>query len=182
VLPSTSDFSDVSESALNNPLPWDTVLPAPHQAYNRVEPFLPPLREASQKRIAAEKAFSFLADDIARLRKNLATKAVSLNEAERRAEIAENKARQAEREQQTKNLRLAAPAVYEITLANAASAGLPPAKSPSASPPSEQKKGNTAEHRATGKHSKQSAEDDILLNESEQILADYVGLLARKTP
>ena len=45
VLPSTSDFSDVSEAALKDPLPWDTVPPAPYERLNRVQPYLGALRE-----------------------------------------------------------------------------------------------------------------------------------------
>jgi carboxyl-terminal processing protease len=105
VLPSTSDFSDVSESAMKNPLPWDAVPPASHEQLNLVEPYVATLRQASSARVATEKAFSYLAGDIARLRQNLAAKSVSLNEAERRDEMAQAKAREGEREQESKALR-----------------------------------------------------------------------------
>lgn len=173
ILPSTSDFSDVSEAALKNPLPWDTVPPAVHDRFNRVAPFVPRLRESSSQRIATDPSFTFLAKDIAALRKNLATKTISLNEAERRAELAETKARESEREQQSKALRASAPTSYDVTLANAAAPGLSPSAAPEApkSPP--------GKHGLRARKADLAATDDILLNETQRILADYVGLLNR---
>jgi carboxyl-terminal processing protease len=177
VLPSTSDFSDVSESAMKNPLPWDTVPPAPHEHLNEVGPYVPRLEQASSARVGAEQAFAYLAEDIARLRKNLATKSVSLNEAERRADLAQTKARQAEREQASKALSASAPMAYDITLKNVDLSGLPPAT----------KLSDDAEHAkssAQGGHAPQSRKadlasvDDIILREAVRILADYTRLLS----
>ncbi|HEY2735146.1 MAG TPA: carboxy terminal-processing peptidase, partial [Polyangiales bacterium] len=78
VVPSTTDFEDVSESSLKNPLPWDAVPPAPYERANRVAAYLPALRAQSSKRIATEKQFAELEDDIVRLKKSIASKTVSL--------------------------------------------------------------------------------------------------------
>jgi carboxyl-terminal processing protease len=125
VLPSTSDFAEVSESALTDPLPWDAV-PASHfESFNEVQPFLASLRARSKARITHDQDFVLLDQDIARLRKSLTSKSVSLNEADRRAEVAEAKARLAEREHAARMLKVSRPTTYEITLKNAGTPGLP---------------------------------------------------------
>ena len=126
VLPSTSDFSDVSESALTDPLPWDAVPAAPFDRLNRVQPYVAALRDKSAKRVAAAEDFVCLAEDIARLRKNLATKTVSMNEAERRQEMVQAKAHQEACDRKSRTLHANHPVIYEITLKNASSPGLPP--------------------------------------------------------
>jgi carboxyl-terminal processing protease len=175
VLPSTSDFSDVSESAMKNPLPWDTVPAAPHDHLKWVDPYVATLRQSSSARVSTEKAFSYMAGDIAQLRKNLATKSVSLNEADRRADIAQNKERQTEREQESKTLRASAPTAYEITLKNAALPGLPPATKLS-DDPADAKGAPPPSHALESRKSDAASVDDIILNEAVHILADYVGL------
>ncbi len=45
VLPSPSDLSDVNESSLKDPLPWDSVPAVAHEQLNRVQPYLATLRE-----------------------------------------------------------------------------------------------------------------------------------------
>ncbi|MEY2936747.1 MAG: Periplasmic protease, partial [Pseudomonadota bacterium] len=96
VLPSTTDFSAVSESAMKDPLPWDAVPAAGYTRDDRVSPYVDGLRQKSAQRIAAGRDFVYLAEDIARLRKSLTEKTISLNEAERRQELADAKKRQAE--------------------------------------------------------------------------------------
>ena len=181
VLPSTSDFSEVSESALKDPLPWDVVPPASYERLNRVQPYLAELRNDSARRIATNKDFGFLASDIARLKHNLDTQSVSLNEAERRRDLAEDKARHEERERENLVLATKEPTTYAITLENASSPGLPPpvlwtddadkASSARSSAPAERDELPSA----------RLSSDAIVLNEGERILADYVDLLAHQT-
>jgi len=165
ILPSPSDFSDVNESALKAPLPWDAVPAAPHEQLNRVQPYLGTLRERSLHRIGTEKPFTYLAEDVARLKKSLAEKSVSLNEAERRQELAQLKARQDERKQFELAHLASQPTTYEITLKKASSPGLPPPLAPKKSEDAATKTGS-------------SPSNDILLHETLKILGDYVGLLA----
>jgi carboxyl-terminal processing protease len=179
VLPSTSDFSDVSESAMKNPLPWDTVAPAPHERWNAVGPYIARLRQASKARVETEKPFSYLAADIARVRTNLASKSVSLNEAERRREIAETKARQAEREQANKALRASRPTAYEITLKNAGSPGLPPPTKLTDDTAEQTKSAAASGHPPKSREADATAFDDLILHEAVRILADYTELSSR---
>jgi carboxyl-terminal processing protease len=172
VLPSTSDLSDVSESALKDPLPWDAVPAARYERLDRVKAQLTQLREKSARRIATDKGFVLLADDIARLKTSLASKSVSLNEAARQKELTEAKARRSEREQQLAALRAAQPKTYEITLKNAATAGLPPASSgvDKPDPATPQSDSNDAPVL-------QEFAQNVILNEGIQVLADYTELL-----
>jgi carboxyl-terminal processing protease len=175
VLPSTSDFSDVSEGALKDPLPWDAVPPASHEQQNRVKPYLKQLREQSSRRVGAAKDFAALQDEIARLKKNIAAKTISLNEAEREREQAETKARKAEREAALKALQAAQPPTYEITLKNAQSRGLPKAAQAKVGP--EVPPAGTSPDDSEGGPTVQAFAESITLNEGVQILADYTELL-----
>ena len=89
VLPSPTDLSDVSEASLTNPLAWDSVPAARYRPVNHVQPHLAALKDGSARRVAAAKEFEFLREEIALFKKSDAEKSVSLNEAERRKEMAE---------------------------------------------------------------------------------------------
>ncbi|HEY4185967.1 MAG TPA: carboxy terminal-processing peptidase [Polyangia bacterium] len=179
VLPSASDFSDVSESALDDPLPWDSVPASTHDRFNLVQPYLAALRKDSAQRIASDKGFADLGADVARLKKNLATKSVSLNEAERRQEVAQGKARQSQREQEKRAHRASMPTTYEITIENAAAPHLPAPmaitepKTPPTSP-------STPDDLDDDGPTNRSPADDLLLNETMRILESYVGQLSHR--
>jgi carboxyl-terminal processing protease len=165
VLPSPTDFSQFSEGSLKYPLPWDVVAAKPFEKLNLVAPVLDELRARSQKRVKSDREFGYVAEDVARLAKNLDSKSVSLNEAERRSELARDKAREAERTKELEARAANRPVSYEITLENAAEPGLPPA----ASSAKAGKSGKATEDR--------SLDNDIILDEGVRILADYVDLL-----
>ena len=172
VLPSTSDFSEVSEASLKDPLPWDVVPAASFERLNRVEPYVPALRAKSDRRRATEKPFAELVNDVARLKKSLISKSVSLNEEQRRQEMAESKARETELASEERALRVTGPTTYEITLKSAALPGLPaPLAVAKNAPPKDGDKRSDSEAKI------RSATDDIILNEGVQILADYVNVL-----
>jgi carboxyl-terminal processing protease len=182
VLPSPSDVSDVSESAMKDPLPWDIAPAADYDPVNRVQPYLPALRANSARRVATEKDFTYLSEDLARLKKSLTTKTVSLNEAERRTEMAQAKARQKEMEKENLALQSTAPTTYDITLKNAELPGLRPPVTYT----------NSVTVTATGKIPAGEGEEaadatspaparDIILTEAERILADYAALLSQPT-
>ncbi len=170
VLPSPSDLGDVNESALKDPLPWDAVPAVPHEQLNRVQPYLATLRERSRQRINSEKEFTYVAEDVARLKKSLAEKSVSLNEAERRQEMAQTKARQEARKQDELAHPTSQLSTYEITLKNASSPGLPPPMAPKKTDKKNDKTGDDESAAAT-------TDGDILLRETVKVLGDYVDLL-----
>ena len=59
-----------------------------------MQPYLGGCAERLERRVKADPDFAYLAGDIDRLAKNLASKSVSLNEADRRQELAQEKARE----------------------------------------------------------------------------------------
>jgi carboxyl-terminal processing protease len=90
VLPSLSGVSEVGESSLENPLPWDTVSPANYDRLGMVRPYLDILRDESSRRVKGTEAFAYLRTEIARLKERLDSRSVSLNEAVRRQELAQS--------------------------------------------------------------------------------------------
>jgi carboxyl-terminal processing protease len=127
VLPSVANESkDIGESALDNPLPPDKIPSARYDHFNLVEPYLPELRKRSMERIAADKEYAYVREDIEQFKKQQADKTLSLNEKQRLKEQEEAEARQKVRNKE----RLARPEplekVYELTLKQAALPGLPP--------------------------------------------------------
>jgi carboxyl-terminal processing protease len=177
VIPSLSGVSQVGESALENPLPWDTVSPANYDRLGMVRPYLDILRDESARRVKETEAFAYLRAEIARVKERFVSNTVSLNEAVRRQELAQSDKRKREYEAAVKALHAPMPVTYEITLDNAKLPGLPP--------PSTSTDGGAAAH--SGKDDPDLAlEDnaaprDIILNEAQQILSDYAQMLGQQT-
>jgi carboxyl-terminal processing protease len=173
VLPSATDFADVSEATLKDPLPWDVVPAKTYERLNRVQPYLATLRDGSGKRVKADKDFAYLEGEVERLAKSLASKSVSLNEAERRRELAKDKARKAEHDDELRARAAKVPVAYAITLENVDAPGLPPPVV--VKPPAPASSAHAPEVHGAPKDA--AANDDVTLDESERILADYVALL-----
>ena len=169
VIPSTSDLNEIGESAMKDPLPWDTLPSARFAKENRVEPVLEALRAKSARRVATGNGFAWIRSEIAFGKQSRATKSVSLNEVERRDEKDQLKARQKTREHELAGQSGKTPRAYEITLKDADKPGLPPSLTQQPSPT---------------KVAAESAEDDassesdreVIMNEAERILADYIGM------
>jgi carboxyl-terminal processing protease len=178
VVPSTSDLSEVSESALKDPLAWDSVPPAAYQALNRAAPYVSALRDRSARRIATEKELRDVVDDAARLKRNLATKSVSLNEAERRHEMEQSNTRQTDRDRESLSLQAFRPTTYDITLQNVSSPGLPP-PTVVAKPDAAARAPRAAGVGETDGALAPSKSFAATLNEAVRILADYVDLLGQ---
>jgi carboxyl-terminal processing protease len=173
VLPSFSDLPEISEAGMKNPLEWDAVPPARYPRFNLVAPYVAALGEASRKRIATDRDFAWQRDDLALAAQNRATKGVSLNEAERRRERDEAKARTKARDAERLARKESAPPVYEITVKNAESPGLPAPLDPD-----KVKATNAATNDEDGDDAGPAAPaQDLLLRETEHILTDYVRLL-----
>ena len=124
-LPSLSDAADVGEAELKDPLPWDRVPPSDFAREDHVSAFRPELQAQSAARVAGDKDFAYLGEDIAQLKKSLAAKTVDLNEADRRKEKEEAKAREEARKRERAARKESPPTTYNITLENAGQPGLP---------------------------------------------------------
>jgi carboxyl-terminal processing protease len=169
VLPSTTDLSEIGESSMKDPLPWDTVPAAHFKKEDRVQSsMLEALRAKSAQRVATDDGFAWIRAEISMRDQSRVTKSVSLNELERRAEKEQMKARKKAHEQELAKNTGQTPRTYEITLKNADGPGLPaPLKS---QPP----KANPPEY---GDEDAPSVSDqDVIMSEAERILADYVGM------
>ena len=173
VLPSFTDTPEISESGMKNPLAWDAVPPAHYPHFDLVKPFVATLAERSRARIANGQDFAWQREDLALAQQNRATKSVSLNETERRQEQDEEKARTKSRDTARLARKETTPPVYEITVQNAATPGLP-----SPLDPAKLKADNATADDLDGDDATPAAPaQDLLLKESEHILADYVDLL-----
>ena len=196
VLPAVANESkDIGESALDNPLPWDTIPSTKYDHFDLVEPYLAELRRRSVERVTADKEFAYVREDVELFRKRQADKTISLNEQQRLQEQEENEARQKARDKE----RLARPEpqqkVYEITLKLADLPGLPPpvAKTNAALAkisvhPSVGPAGTITNSAAAAVHSGENPDEaeaekppptDAPLLEAEHILVDYLSLLPK---
>jgi len=194
ILPSVFGVAkEIGESALDNPLPWDTIPKATYKPLNRVAPYLPELQRLSAQRIASDKEYSYIREDIALYKKKSAEKTVSLNEKQRLKEKDQEEARLKARE--TERLARVEPAetTYEISLKQALLPGLPPpvantnalaetsvkgsagatTNGPIASAPS------AAPFHLADPADEKAPTVDAPLNEAEHILVDYLGLLRK---
>jgi carboxyl-terminal processing protease len=178
-LPSLSDVADVGESKLQYPLPWDLVPPADFVREDHITRFLKELRARSAARVAGEKGFTYLREDIAQFKKNLATKTVSLNETERRRENQADQNRDELRKQELLALGERQPATYDITVKNADASGLPAPEATQGNAPMA-KSASAADKKALAVEISPALGDPDL-RETEHIMADYVNLL-HQTP
>lgn len=120
ILPSPFDNPEIGESALNNPLPYDEVPAARNFQPQPVVPlFLNELRRRSALRVAGEPEFQYTIEDMDRLRERIDRNMLSLNMANRRAEVEAERER---REQRMEARRERGPALdavaYDVTLEN----------------------------------------------------------------
>ena len=108
VMPSTYDYMDLlGETALDNALPWDTIGSASFDKLNRVQPFVAELKKRSAARVATDKDFAYVREDIEQVKKVMGDKSISLDEADRLKEMEENEARQKARRAGTQDPQMA---------------------------------------------------------------------------
>ncbi|MFT3930880.1 MAG: carboxy terminal-processing peptidase [Spongiibacteraceae bacterium] len=98
--PSLYDTTEVGESALDKAMPWDRIPAIQHRVYFDIQPILPSLQSKHDQRVKTDPDFVFVQQQITMadgLRKH---SQLSLNEAVRKKEIDENKAKRLEAENQ----------------------------------------------------------------------------------
>jgi carboxyl-terminal processing protease len=126
-LPSLWDSTDIGESALKGPMPFDTIGAATFEKQER-QLFKQELKQRSLARIAGDQEFQWVQDDIDRGKKRIAENKISLNEKTRRAELEEDKARKEKRTAERAKHKPSDDAVFAVTLDNASKPGLEPKK------------------------------------------------------
>jgi carboxyl-terminal processing protease len=114
-IPSPFDHPEIGESAMKNPLPYDTVKPV---RFDKLEGslFKTELRERSAARIAVDPEFGYIMEDLAQVKKRLAENVLSLNIDKRRAEIDDEKARKDKRTAERKARHLPEEKHFALTL------------------------------------------------------------------
>jgi carboxyl-terminal processing protease len=189
-LPVTSDVDNFGESSYDNALPWVSIKPAYFTPSGDLKELVPPLQKRADARMAKDKDFQYLQEDIAEVLKLRKDNLISLNEAVRRKERDAQDARSRLRE-----ARVAGKA--NIADEPAAGAGKEPrSKVPVPTQPAKTVLGvkqrtlnqddglqaderNLASELAAEKAAKNAK--DVLLQEAVHILADEAGMLKTDT-
>src|SRR5579871_1140351 len=176
VLPSLTNYLDYSEKMMDNPLPWDSIPASSFDKVGRVQPFVATLKQLSDARIASDKDFIYLNEEIERLKKLKEEKSVSLNEAQRMKEKQETEARLEARKKDLASRPASKDKVYLLTLALADQPGLPaPLKGDTPDKPNS-RRNVSPDDDPTAQNDTKVTGPDILLNETEHILVDLVNL------
>jgi carboxyl-terminal processing protease len=181
VLPDVLNYStEIGETALENPLPWDTIPSVAYDKLNLVEPYVAALREESNERIATNQDFIYIRQDIDQFKKLQADKTVVLNEREELRQREETEARQKAREKELAAREAPDEKIYDLTVENSGQPGLPPPEAMTST------NGVASRVDAGSINSLKTTEvktlptfpsDDPTLNETKNILEDYISLL-----
>jgi carboxyl-terminal processing protease len=189
-LPVTTDPESFGESSFDNALPWVSIKPANYVPSGDLKELIAPLQKRHEARIAKDKDFQDLREDIAEVMKLRKENAISLNEAVRRKERDAQDARAKMRE-----ARLAGGKGGSADEPAAAPGGkearskVPeptrPAKAVVAARNTQRDDGLQADERALSAEiaAEKAAKDakDVLLQEAAHILADEAGMLKTDT-
>lgn len=97
-LPTAVDAGDFGESSYDNALPWTLIKPADYTPTGDLKELLPLLQTSHDARVAKDKDFQYLQEDIAEIKVQRKKNLISLNEAERRKERDVQEARVKSRE------------------------------------------------------------------------------------
>jgi carboxyl-terminal processing protease len=126
VLPDILDHSlYAGETALDNPLPWDTIQPVAFDKLDRVQPYLAELRKASAARVATNQDFQYVQRGITEYEANQADKTSTLNEQKAVALRRQLAGEQQAEDMELNNRPVSAARVYDITLEKSGDPGLP---------------------------------------------------------
>jgi carboxyl-terminal processing protease len=98
-LPVMADADTFGESSYDNALPWTSIKPAPFVPAGDLKDLVPQLDKKHEARVAKDKDYQYLEEDIALARKERKDNQISLNEAVRRKERDAQDARSKVREQ-----------------------------------------------------------------------------------
>lgn len=91
-LPSIYDVEDFGEASLSNPLKVDPIRPANYNLFSHTPLPVEALRRSMEPRIASDKDFGYIIQDIAEEKQRLHENRISLNKEKRQTEVEKNKA------------------------------------------------------------------------------------------
>jgi carboxyl-terminal processing protease len=187
ILPSLNNHAEVGEASLPNALAWDTTASAKNDPVNIIPPVLPELRKRSESRVASDKDFSYLHNEIERFKKLKEEKSVSLNEEQRLKEKKETEERAEARKKELRARPLPNYKTYEFTLKNVGEPGLPApvAKTNTVAQAKDPLTNNVAKVDADNGDAENEDANlptvDITLEEGRRILQDPIALTAGKS-
>jgi carboxyl-terminal processing protease len=193
ILPDILNYStDIGETSLENPLPWDTIPSATYDKLNLVEPYLATLRQRSNARLATNQDFTYIHQDIEQFEKLQADKSATLNEHDAVRERQTNLARQKMRDAERAARKVPNEKIYDITVENADQSGLPAPESLTTTNYTATTNGVTfsvdsdfTNYFGTNAIAKKlktevkTLSSDPTLNETENILEDYISLMKK---
>jgi carboxyl-terminal processing protease len=195
-LPTMSDSDTFGESSYDNALPWTSIKPAVYIPAGELKEIVPMLDKKHDARVAKDKDFQYLEEDIALVKKQRKENSISLNETVRRKERETQEARAKLREAR---LLANTPGADDPILVpdpkdalNKAISAKPASGKAAPTPKVASSQGRAAQRRRpAGRERSLAAEleaekaakaaKDVLLNEAVHILADEVGLLKTDT-
>jgi carboxyl-terminal processing protease len=190
ILPDVLSYStEYGESALDNPLPWDTITGVSYDKLNMVQPYLAQLRLRSDVRVATNQDFIYMRQDIDEVKKLQADKTASLNEHVELVKRQEIDARQKAQDREIAARKAPDEKIYDFTLENLNQPGLPSPEPLTTTnyvtltnavviqANSETNHlGTNAVTNASSKAVVKTLPPDPLLDETEKILEDYISL------
>jgi len=175
VLPSRTDNVEIGEGSLKNRLDYDEVAPL-RITGSPTNLFLEELRAGSKARVASDPEFAYVSEDMARLSERITSNQISLNEKERRAELAGDKARkEARKAERAQRGPLVAATVWQLTVDDARSQRekLEPV---AYEREREKRYADPEETEAEKREGPQPPEPDPIRNETIRIMEDLIAL------
>jgi carboxyl-terminal processing protease len=168
LFPPISDAESFGESSFDNALPWTQIKPADYSPAGNLKDLLPVLSTLHDARVKKDKAFQYLQEDIAESRLRRKKNLISLNEAQRRKEMAAEETRLMSRE--TRKDAAKGPSSDVVGKERASEEGS--ALRDDGLQPGERKLANELAAEKARKDAK-----DILLDEAVSILGDEVAVM-----
>ena len=168
-LPVLADIENFGESSYDNALPWVAIKPESFVPAGDLKELIAPLQKRHEARIAKDKDFQYLEEDLAEIRKLRKENSVSLNETVRRKERDAQELRAKQREDRQNALAAASGDAARIKVLAAAKAKR------------RQDDGLQADERNLSAEiaAEKAAKDakDVMLTEAAHVLSDAVGMI-----
>ena len=185
VLPSRENYAkEIGEAAIENALPYDKIESARFDKLNEVEPYKQELLNRSSARVAKDRDYDYVRQDIEIFRKYQALNSISLNEKQRIKEWDEEDLRQRARNKERLARKTPDRVTYDVSLRQAEMPGLTvtsKTNSPAANVTGETPiKTTPAPAEDTDVAEEAAPTIDPALEETQRILLDYIGMIARK--
>ena len=179
VLPSILNHAkEIGEGSIESALPYDKIESSRFDKLNDVAPYKQELLNHSSERVAKDRDYDYVRQDIETFRKHQALNSISLNEKQRIKEWDEEDLRKRARNKERLARKMPDRVTYDVSLQQAELPGLTVTLKTNALAASV-----TGETPVTDEA--EAAEEaaptvDPALEESQRILLDYIGILARK--